>query len=198
MALIKKISQITGILTRLKHFLPKYVLKTIYTSLIASHLNYCILAWGADTVSIAKAQKKAIRAISKAKYNAHSEPLFKRHNLLKVNDIRRLQELKFFFRLQNGLLPHYFQQNFISHNFSRHEYPTRTSQLLSVPRFRHEFFRQNLRYTITQTVNTTPNIVIEKTSSHSLHGYSTYAKNWILTTSSEVCVLNNCYIWGRH
>jgi len=197
MILIKKISQITGILTKLKHYLPVYVLKTIYTSLIASHLNYCILAWGADTASIAKAQKKAIRAISKAKYNAHSEPLFKRHNLLKVNDIRRLQELKFFFRLQNGSLPHYFLQNFISNNASRHQYSTRTSHRLSIPRFRHEFFRQNLRYTITQTVNTTPNIIIEKTASHSLNGYSTYTKNWILTTYSDICAINNCYICGR-
>ena len=39
------------------------------------------------TKKIFKLQKKAIRIISLAKYNAHTEPLFKTLNLLKMNDI---------------------------------------------------------------------------------------------------------------
>ena len=32
-------------------------------------------------------QKRAIRAINKAKYNSHTEPLFKRSKILKLNDL---------------------------------------------------------------------------------------------------------------
>ena len=45
-ALVGKISRTTGILNKLKLFLPQYILKTIYTSLILCQLNYGILAWG--------------------------------------------------------------------------------------------------------------------------------------------------------
>ncbi len=40
------ISKTTGILNRLKHILPQKIKITLYNSMIASHLNYCILAWG--------------------------------------------------------------------------------------------------------------------------------------------------------
>ena len=41
-----KISQVVGILNKLKHFLPADILRTIYNSLISPHLNYGIFAWG--------------------------------------------------------------------------------------------------------------------------------------------------------
>ena len=45
------------------------------------------LSSGYENEKIFKLQKKAIRIISLAKYNAHTEPLFKTLNLLKINDI---------------------------------------------------------------------------------------------------------------
>ena len=41
-----KLSKYSGILSRLKHYLPPNILKTIYCSIIQSNLNYAILAWG--------------------------------------------------------------------------------------------------------------------------------------------------------
>ena len=48
-------------------------------------INYCLLSWGSDIAvkSICMLQKRAIRAISSAGYNAHTEPLFKFYNVLK-------------------------------------------------------------------------------------------------------------------
>ena len=45
-ALVGKIARTTGILNKLKLFLPQYIIKTIYTSLILCQLNYGILAGG--------------------------------------------------------------------------------------------------------------------------------------------------------
>ena len=42
------------------------------------------------------------------KYNAHSEPLFKELKLLKLEDIRKLQELKCYYKLVHRQLPSYF------------------------------------------------------------------------------------------
>ena len=41
-----KISKTMGILNKLKHFIPQKAKLHIYNSLILSHLNFGILAWG--------------------------------------------------------------------------------------------------------------------------------------------------------
>ena len=81
-----KISRIIGLLCKRKHILPLFTLKTLYSSLILPHLNYGNLAWGSDTSHVFKLQKKAIRQITNSKFNAHTEPLFKSLELLKLDD----------------------------------------------------------------------------------------------------------------
>ena len=49
-----KISKANGILCRIKHYVPGRILKSLYNSMIESHLRYCILAWGSDPNRIAK------------------------------------------------------------------------------------------------------------------------------------------------
>ena len=41
-----------GVLNKLKHFLPVYIMKTLYSSLIASHLQYFTLLWEHSTSQI--------------------------------------------------------------------------------------------------------------------------------------------------
>ena len=41
--LINKLSQTLGVLNQFKHFLPPYVLRTLYNSLVQPHLSYGIL-----------------------------------------------------------------------------------------------------------------------------------------------------------
>ena len=87
---------------------PEEILVTLYNSLIASHLNYDILAWGIAATRLGKLQKKAIRLTRNSKYIAHTNPLFKPLQLLKIVDIFKLMVLKFYYNLYNGLLPVYF------------------------------------------------------------------------------------------
>ena len=56
---------------------PTEILLAIYNALVLPHINYCILSWGADSNTIFILQKKAVRAIASAGYNAHTEPFFK-------------------------------------------------------------------------------------------------------------------------
>ena len=70
----KNISKAIGILNQLKSILPTHVKVTvmIYNALILSKINYGILTWGYESKSILKLQKKAVRIITLAKYNAHT------------------------------------------------------------------------------------------------------------------------------
>ena len=90
-----KISKIIGIMSCLKNYLPKSCLKFIYLALIHSHLNYGILVWGYECKKIFKLQKKAVRILSKVHYLDHTDPLYKKENILKVDDIFKIQSYKF-------------------------------------------------------------------------------------------------------
>src|SRR6056300_915965 len=96
-----KLNKFSGILCRLKRYLPQHKLKLLYCSMIQPHLSYCILAWGFDCNRLVKTQKKIIRNIFNVKYNAHTEPLFKRNNLLKISDIFKVSCLSFYYKLCN-------------------------------------------------------------------------------------------------
>ena len=82
-----KISKVLAVMSRIKRFTSSGILRMIYNSLVLPHLYYVILAWGFNNNRILKLQKRAVRIISKAKYNAHTEPLFKNLMLLKIQDI---------------------------------------------------------------------------------------------------------------
>ena len=89
--LSNKIARNVGVLNKLKHFLPIYIMKTLYSSLIASHLQYCTLLWAnSHATNVRKLQllqEKAIRIIISSHYIAHTDPLFAMIKLLKLGDL---------------------------------------------------------------------------------------------------------------
>ena len=103
-----KLSKVIGILNRLKHIYPQQALLSIYNALFLSHMTYGLLLWGNQVVQVSKLQKKSIRLITGSEYLAHSEPLFKELELLKIEDLYKLKILKFYYNLSYGLLPSYF------------------------------------------------------------------------------------------
>ena len=191
---IKKISKTGYVLSKLKNFLPEGILLTIYNSLITPHLNYGILLWGSKSDRIFKLQKKLVRHITHSRYNAHTDPLFKKLGLLKVNDIKKLQELKFFFKFSQNLLPAYFRTNFIIRNYDLHEHATRNRTQLVIPIHQHQYCKANLRFAITQTVNSFPNDILSKCHTHSLQAFASHAKKYFLSNYPENCSILNCYI----
>ena len=95
-----------------KNFLSDAALKTLYFSIFHCHLSYAILAWGTANKTaidpIIKKQKNAIRIISRAPYNAHTEPLFKKHGILRFEDLHTFCQLEFFHSFTQNKLPKSF------------------------------------------------------------------------------------------
>ena len=79
----------------------------IYTCLIESYINYCILLWDTHYDNIFKLQKQAIRTTSQRHFKAHTSSLFKSMNLLDIRDVAQLQLLKVYYKLKNSLVPSY-------------------------------------------------------------------------------------------
>ncbi len=114
-----------GILNKLKLVLPLSAKLHIYNSLILSHLNFCILAWGYKCDRTVKLQKKISRILSLSKYNAHTEPIFKRLKLLKVSDILIMQELNFYYKFIHEKLPSYLHNLPLYANTNTHNYTSK-------------------------------------------------------------------------
>ena len=100
-----KISRTIGIMCHLKIFFPTRILKLMYTSLILSYIQFSILPWGFRIGRIEKLEKRAIRTIANSKYNAHTDPFFRRLNLLKVKYIFMLNILKMYYKFQKFAAP---------------------------------------------------------------------------------------------
>ena len=90
--------------------------------------HYGMLLWGYQCDRITKLQKKAVRKVTNSKYNAHTDPLFKSLNLLKVTDIAVLYQLKFYHKYINNELPEYFQKINYFINRNVHGYGTRQNK----------------------------------------------------------------------
>ena len=103
-----KISKYTGILDKLKHYLPVDILRTLYFSLINWNLNYSILVWGYPCQCLIKLQKKAICIISGSKYNAHTGPLLESLDIHTLENLLNLNALKFYYKYIKDTLPSYF------------------------------------------------------------------------------------------
>ena len=186
--LATKIGKSIGILTRLKRFLPTSILKMLYNSLIVSRLNYGILAWGFNINRLAVLQRKAIRAIFRTKYNAHTEPYFKVHKLLKLEDIFTLRCLKFYYKLANKKLPPYFYEMLPTAG-AVHGIQTRqvTGGLDHQRNCRTEGANQCIRNKILNDIISFNPLVIDKVHTHSFPGFSNYAKNFIIDTYKIEC-----------
>ena len=91
-----KISRISGLLNRLKYYLPTNTKLHIYNSLVLPHCYCGFLAWDFECNRIYELQKSSVRSIRNSKYNAHTDPLFKQLKLLKVEDIFTIQQYKFY------------------------------------------------------------------------------------------------------
>ena len=168
--LCKLISRNVGVINKLKHFFPEEILVTLYNTLILPYINYGILAWGnSGIVQINRLlilQKKAFRIINQTDYLAHCDPLFYKHNSLKIGDIYLLQLGIFMFRLNSDSLPRsicsLFTKNedvhshFTRHCKEFHQLFARTT--LSYRTFKHEGPR--LWYSLDSILKNTPILLI--------------------------------------
>ena len=175
----KKYLRNTGILNKIKLFLPRRI------------LNYGILVWGQNYKRIFKLQKRVMRIITCSKYNAHSEPLFKELKLLKLEDIRKLQELQFYYKLVHKQLPSYFNCISVTTINTVHQHNTRQSGNLYSDRVKHDFAKRCIRFSVIDTVNKTDTSIISKIFTHSIYGFTHYTKDRILQNYVYTC---NCYI----
>ena len=195
-----KIIRTTGIIKKLQLTFPKNILLSIYNSLILPHINYCILSWGYNSNKIFMLQKKAIRAINSAGYNAHTEPLFKLYNLLKVEDLYKFRLLVFYHNLIYDKAPQHLQ-NFMPNNSRGVDYYPIRNPRWQPPMHVHTFITGTCRYQLPMILNDLNSNdimseVIKNINNVSLLGFKRIVKTFLLDRYSFTCNIPNCYVCG--
>ena len=138
-------------------------------------------------------QKRAIRNVTKSAYNAHTEPLHKEQNILKVHDLYRLSILKFYFKLKNNNLPHYFN-SFTPQFLLGHMHYNLRNPVRQLPMNKNEFPKQSLRYKLIATLNEIPDSVLAEVQNRSQKQFIDRARQGILAQYSDTCAIHNCYV----
>ena len=99
-------------LRSVKNILTPQALKAAYYAIVHSHFIYGIQVWSCTNLSnlngLIKKQKSAIRTICHAKYNEHTEPLFKNLNIIPLNLLIDYFKLQFMYRFCSATLPNSF------------------------------------------------------------------------------------------
>ena len=118
-------------LSKVRHFVDKKTLKSIYYATFESHLFYSCLVWAQNTNSIKRLyilQKKSLRLTYFLNRNTHTLPLFKDSNIPKSPDRIALENCIFIKKYLNQTLPTPFK-NWFTLPTDSHTHNTKWSNL---------------------------------------------------------------------
>jgi len=208
-AISKKISRIIGLIYKMKLILPFNIVLSLYNTLILPHINYCLLSWGQNCESILLLQKRALRAVFSAGFNAHTEPLFKICNLLKMEDIYKTRVFVFYHNLKHNNLPKYFTSFNPVYSNGNSLYSFRNPKFTTPP-CAHEYIKQTFRYQLPSILNhyivheiantkTTELVrdignILTNVQNIPINVFKSIIKSLLLSEYAYICTLSDCYI----
>ena len=156
-AVANKLSIVTGILGKLKRYVPQNVLKTVYHSIGYPHLLYGISNWGNAAKKylnvIQVQQNKIIKILTKSStLRFRLAPLYNQLSLLKIPFIYKAEVCKFMYCHINNVLPVCFKDFFMSVS-DIHSHQTRhaSKKYFSIPRSNKSLIQRSI--TIAGTKN---------------------------------------------
>ena len=162
--------------------------------MVQSRLVYCILTWRFDYYRIEKLQKRFARIISSSKYNAHSEPLFKVLDILKIEHLFSQSCLKFVYKFKNSQLPKYFLSLQCVPRSSIHDHDTRNASQIDTVYSRTHVAAKWIRSQLPLVLNDTPEVMLSKINTHSIQGFSFFVKRYYLSKYTTQCHEIACYV----
>jgi hypothetical protein len=155
--LCAKLTRANYCLHRSANTVPLKALKDLYFALFHSHLLYCINIYSCTSLKnlnrIKTLQKKAIRIISKAKCNAHTDPLFFKSEILPFNLLIKFQRLRFMHSIFYNYCPKSFRGTFTRNEERNHDYNLRETNDFNPPIARIEHFKKFPLYAFTNEWN---------------------------------------------
>ena len=155
--LCTKLSQAAGVIYKLKKLAPRAVLKTVYYSIVDSHLRYGILAWfSAKSTALQRLNCIHKKIIKYMKFENETLPkAFENLNILSIANLHQLELTKFVHKIKSGTSPDTFigAINTIAHS---HRTRSVTRGNLALPQPRTDKGKSTIEYKGAQAWNSLP------------------------------------------
>ena len=126
--LSSKLKRANGMLSKVRHYVPKDELKSIYYAIFSSHMTYGCQVWGQKSNSthvkqVSSLQDKALRIINFKPFRSSRNPIYKENKILKLED---------FVKTQNCLMIHDYLHDTLPACFENYLFKKNTIQTRSV------------------------------------------------------------------
>ena len=129
------------------------------------------------------------------KINSHTDPIFKKHNLLKVEDIFKLSCLKLHYKIENNLVAPYLS-SLLVRNWTVHQYATRNNEVRMVhPKF--QTHKNCLRYFLPVLIRETPDNLLTQMFRFTISTFKSNLKKFYINQYPAVCMKHVCQPCGR-
>ena len=170
----------------LRHSFPQQFFLMLYTSLIQSYINYCIVIWGSANSCHLKPlivlQKKAIRIISNSNFRDASAPIFYQLKILPIFKVFHLNCLKFLYKcLNENRFP--FIKNRLMNVNSSHDHATRFRSHIVPPFERLEVCKKAY---LCKSIHLWNNLNAEMKESKSLFNFKNKVKHFFVEEMKPV------------
>ena len=157
-----KISRSVGILSKLRNILPFTAPKTLYYSMVHSHLLYGIVTWGNAHDNHLKrliiSQNKAVKIVAGGQRQDHVTPFYHRLQILKLKDLYKYEVAKLMHKNSRKKLPN----RLCCHFTPVKAIHTRTTRLalselnLYLPKYRTQKLQKSFKYQGAKIWNSVP------------------------------------------
>lgn len=179
--LISKLNRSLFMMRNAKNVLSLSGLKSLYYALFHPHLLYCLPVYSCTSSKnlnlIRIKQKQAVRIICNAKYNAHTQPLFFKLNILPLDDLILQQNMIFMFSYDRNILPNSFQDYFLQNSERGLNPGLRNANDYFVPRVRSEYLR---RFPFVSVPSAWNNFPVEIKQSESKNIFKSASKAYLI------------------
>jgi hypothetical protein len=188
-----KIGSAIGAMFRLKNTISKKAILSLYNALVLSHLHYCNLLWGHSPGKLEVLQKKAIRAVTGYRMNAHTKPLCRLINTPLLTDIHEQKLLCLYKKIRQSLIPENIRLIFF--NICR---TYKNTVDASITRLQSKQLRYELPLYLKNTTYKSSLAYMEgETRNVNFNTTKKEIKENILSTYPTECTVQNCYICNK-
>ena len=175
-----------------RHYISRNLMIQVYYGKFHSHLTYGCQLWGQNKNQIKKTivlQNKAVRLITFSDHLAHTNPLFRELNILKLSDIVTMHNIIFTHNTLNNKSPALFNKYFIVKS-TNHRHPTTNNPdstysnlkgSLEMPKYSSKSGELSIRYICSSSWN----LLLRDLSIKYPNKYISN-DNWLKSTSSNV------------
>jgi len=146
----QQVSKASGIICKLRHYIPFRSIKTVYYNIVYLHLRYAITSWCSSSFSTHNTlNNQLLRIMTFSKFNSNICKLYKDTQILTIDRIFKLEISKLMYKIKFRLVPKQCTELFTKIE-DIHSYHTRRQQSsieCVIPQTRLKIAQKSFTYT---------------------------------------------------